>query len=64
MNRQEKFMRNWIEQNFDTESVKVDYQHNRAVLTDNSNEQMTVEMIDNVLYADKKPFASIPSLAY
>lgn len=59
----EEFMRNWIEQNFDTESVKVEYQHNRAVLTDKSNEQLTVEMIDNVLYADKKPMSSIPSLA-
>lgn len=63
MKTNKQFMHDWILENFDASCVEIiDVDENTVVVKDSHGETMTVEMRDKVLYADGKPFTSIPSL--
>lgn len=57
-----KFVEDWIIKTFDSETVNFSWQDDKAIVNDCKGEQMIVELRDRTLYADGKPYDSIPSL--
>lgn len=56
-----EFIKDWIGKNF--ADVKIIWAGESAIIEDKKGEKMTVEFKGCTLYADGKPYNSIPSLA-
>ena len=58
-----KFIHDWIAENFYMSCITVTYMDdNTAIIKDRHGDTMLVEMRSNTLYADGRPYCSIPSL--
>ena len=59
---EKKFIADWIADNFSDGAVKISWLDNHTAMLDDGKDTLTVELRENVLYADEKPVSSIPSL--
>ncbi len=57
-----KFVEDWITKTFDSRTVNFSWQDDKVIVKDCNGEKMIVELRDRILYADGKPYSSIPSL--
>ena len=58
-----QYMTDWINENFDTDFVKIEWkENNAATVTDRNGDSLEITMPDRTLYADGKPLGGIPSL--
>ena len=59
------FLEHWIEENFDLDEFEINSPDEfTIILEDRHGSKMTVELRDDVVYADDKPMAAIPSLSF
>lgn len=59
------FMEHWVEENFDLNEFQVTSPDEfTMILKDRYGSKMTVELRDDVIYANDKPMAAIPSLSF
>ena len=59
------FLEHWLEENFDLNEFEINSPCDFVVvLKDKTGSEMTVELVENTIFAAGKPMAGIPSLSF